>query len=184
MAFYLSEKNQRFILAEMLLRQIKLASRNYSAEGGRCRKVANCLSWEELTQAGELGLLRSPVLLHLSHLSLDTLCNMWVEIFTLMCQQENNLVKSQTMLVFLWNWHKANKFCSLSWQESHQLSWQEIPTNGLQPQSHTSNLLGVWHRVRMVPIQIQYQLCIFSQNAWREPELSKYYSPLHVLISL
>jgi len=91
LAFYLSEKEQRFHLAQMLSRQIWLAPRNYSSECGRCRWVADRLSWEELTQAGELVLMGSHVLLHLSHLSLDTLCNSWVEMLTPMCQRENML---------------------------------------------------------------------------------------------
>lgn len=106
LAFNLPGKEQRFSLAQMLSWQTCAAPRSDSSDRGRCRWVAARLSHEELTPAGEPVLRVSHVHLHLSHSSPDALCNSWVEMLAVMCQQENILVKSQNVLVFLWNWHK------------------------------------------------------------------------------
>lgn len=129
------KKEQKFSLVQMVLRQMWAAPRNGSWGCGRCRGVAGPSSWEEFTQAGELVLRGARALLHLSHSSLDTLCNSQWRCFPWCVGGEMFWWKARTYLPFYETGTKRNKFRSLSWHQSHQLHWQEIPTSELQPGS-------------------------------------------------
>lgn len=109
----------------MVSRQMWAVPGNGSWGCGRCRGVAGINpgrgTWTQ-------GLFCTSPIHHWTHSAIhEWRCFPWC------VSEELFWWKARTRLSFYETGTKRNKFCSLSWHQSHQLLWQEIPTRELQP---------------------------------------------------